>query len=487
MSEPDTQWLVDLFEEHGTSLHRLVVMLGAESESGHILRAALIGLSRRAHRLVDPLERVEFLAEEVVHDARSIRGPLGALDLPELHDGRQQDIQIAIASMPTRLGEVLVVSHYLSLFGPELAGVMRMTVRSSNNRLEEALDRLRLDVEASGTVSSCATNDSLSQEVTAALRASARLVQPPGTETLEAELRSLNNSSSRGVALKVFLPLLAAAVGMGFWVAVATTPDAVVEAIPAATPTAAPMASASRSLPAQVRSVPVYYVGKKNMLLYRELRDLAATGNLLQSALEALFVVPPQDPDYSSLWDNARLLEVELIGHELTLNMSSASFENLTTPALAQAAVDQMVYTASELLGDPELRLVFLSDGLSPDMPLTSTDGFARRGLDPMPALWLTTPQNKMQLTTDQVVILGLVKPGATAPIVTIANDGGGVNEIVSSTTAQTATEANSAGWRAWSVSVALAPGSYVVTATTEVEGNAGSRTISENKSVTVS
>lgn len=61
MSDSDTQWLVDLYEEHGTSLHRLVVLLGAESESGHILRAALVGLSRRAHRLVDPVERVDSL------------------------------------------------------------------------------------------------------------------------------------------------------------------------------------------------------------------------------------------------------------------------------------------------------------------------------------------------------------------------------------------------------------------------------------------
>lgn len=486
MNEPDAQWLVDLFEEHGTSLHRLVVMLGAESESGHILRAALIGLSRRAHRLVDPLERVEFLAEEVIHDARSTRGPLGALDLPELHEGRQQDIQEAIMAMPVRLGEVLVISHYLSLFGPELAGVMRMTVRSSNNRLEEALNRLRLDLEESGMVSSSAANDSLSQEVTAALRASARLVQPPGTETLEAELRGLHNTSRRGVALKVFLPLLAAAVGLGFWVAMTTTPNAIVEAVPSVTSTAAPTVSASRSLPAQVRSVPVYYVGKKDKLLYRELRDLAATGDLVRSAIEALFAVPPQDPDYTSLWDNARLIDVDLIGHELTLNMSPASFQGLTTPALAQAAVDQMVYTASELLGDPELRVVFLSNGLSPGIPLLNEDGFARRGLNPMPALWVTAPQNKSQLTNEQVVILGLVKPGATAPLVTIVEDGGAANRTISSTTAQTATDANSDGWRAWSVSVALPPGAYVVTATTQVESGTGMRTILENKSITV-
>lgn len=485
MSESETQWLVDLYEEHGTSLHRLVVMLGAESESGHILRAALIGLSRRAHRLVDPLERVEFLAEEVVHDARSTRGPLGSLALPELIDARQQRIQAAITAMPVRLGEVLVISHYLSIFGPELAGILRMTVRSSNHRLEEGLNRLRLDLSDPDPAGSSAIMDSLSAEVTSALRASARLVQPPGTETLEAELLGLNSSARSGVALKLFVPLLVGALGLGFWIAVASASPSIEEALPSSSPTAVPTASSSRSLPAQVRAVPVYYVGRTDALLYRELRDLAATGDLVRAAIEALFVVPPLDPDYESLWDNGQLLDVELIGHELRLNLSPSAFETLTTPELAQAAVDQIVYTASELLGDSELRVVFKADGRTPPELLRSDEGFGRRGLQPMPALWLSSPQNKAKLESGQLVILGTVKPEATAPLLRITDDADG--SIVSSTTAQTATDANSNGWRAWSVSVNLPPGDYSLMAVTQAQSSTGLKSISENKSITVS
>ena len=484
MSESGTQWLVDLYEEHGTSLHRLVVMLGAESESGHILRAALIGLARRAHRLVDPLERVEFLAEEVVHDARSTRGPLGSLALPELTDPRQQEIQVAITALPIRLGEVLVISHYLSIFGPELAGILRMTVRASNHRLEEALNRLRIGLREPDQANSSLTIDSLSAEVTSALRASARLVQPAGTETLEAELRSLNSSTRRGVALKVFLPLVAGALGLGFWLAAATSPGSIEEAIPSASPTAVPTASSSRSLPAQVRGVPVYYVGRKDAMLYRELRNLAATGDLVRAAIDALFVVPALDPDYESLWVNGRLIDVELIGHELRLNLSASAFEKLKTPELAQAAVDQMVYTASELLGDAELRVVFSSDGHEPPDLLRSDEGFGRRGLRPMPALWLSTPQNNAQLDSGQVMILGFVKPEASAPLLSVT-DGDG--NIVHSLPAETSTELNGNGWRTWSVSVPMSPGEYSLTAITQVTTSTGLKSVSENKSVTVS
>ncbi len=483
MSESETQWLVDLYEEHGTSLHRLVVMLGAESESGHILRAALIGLARRAHRLVDPLERVEFLAEEVVHDARSTRGPLGSLALPELIDPRQQEIQSAITALPVRLGEVLVISHYLSIFGPELAGILRMTVRSSNHRLEEGLNRLRMGLGDPGPASSSVSIDALSAEVTSTLRASARLVQPPGTETLEAELRSLNGSTRNGVGLKVFVPLLAGALGLGFWLAAVTSPASVEEALPPATPTAVPTASSSRSLPAQVQAVPVYYVAKSDLSMFRELRDLAATGDLVRAAIESLFVVPPLDPDYDSLWSNGRLMDVELIGHELRLNLSPSAFEKLTTPELTRAAVDQMVYTASELLGDPELRVVFTSDGREPPALLRNTEGFGRRGLQPMPALWLSSPQNNAKVNSGQLVILGSVKPEATAPLLRITDADG---KLVHSLTAQTATDPASNGWRSWSVSVPMTPGEYSLVATTQVTTTTGLKSISENKSITV-
>ncbi len=484
MSESQNQWLVDLYEEHGTSLHRLVVMLGAESESGHILRASLIGLSRRAHRLVDPLERVEFLAEEVVHDARSVRGQSGTLHLPEVADTRQQEILTGIASLPVRVGEVLVISHYLSVYGPELAGILRMTVRSANHRLEEALDTLRRDIGDPAPGSLPGAIESLSQEVTAALRSSARLVQPAGTDTLEAELRTLNDSDRRGVSLMVFVPLLVGALALGFWLAAATTPGVVVEAAPTTVPTAAPTASSSRSLPTQVNDVPIYYVGT-DMMLFRELRDISAAGDLVRAAIEAILSVPPLDSDYDSLWGTGRLIDVEQTGHKLTLDMTGSVFEGLTTVTAVQAAVDQMVYTTSDLVGDPELRVFFKSDGGAPPALLRSVEGFGRSGLDPMPALWLSSPKNNARLVTGPLVIVGNVKPSATAPLVKITNEDG---DVVSSTTAQTATDANAEGWRVWSVTVSLAPGTYILVASTNIEGSDGLlRSAAENKKITVS
>jgi len=203
----------------------------------------------------------------------------------------------------------------------------------------------------------------------------------------------------------------------------------------------------------------------------------------VRAAIESLFVVPPLDPDYDSLWSNGRLMDVELIGHELRLNLSPSAFEKLTTPELTRAAVDQMVYTASELLGDPELRVVFTSDGREPPDLLRNSEGFGRRGLQPMPALWLSSPQNNAKVNSGQLVILGSVKPEATAPLLRITDADG---NLVHSLTAQTATDPASNGWRSWSVSVPLTPGEYSLVATTQVTTTTGLKSISENKSITV-
>lgn len=483
MADAETQWLVDLHEEHGTTLHRLAVMLGADAESEQILRDAFVGLSRRAHRLVDPQERVEFLSEEVVHDARSARGPLGSLTLPGLPDSRPQEILDAIGALPIRLGEVVVISHYLSVYGPELAGILRMTVRSANRRLEEGLHQLRQQLREPKTSGDAI--EALSQEVVTVLRASARLVEPVDSDAFAAQLRTLNGTGRRGVALTLFVPLLVGALALGFWLAAATTPDSVVQAVPSTSPTTSPTASASRSLPAHVRAVPVYYVGSHDLSLYRELRNLPATGDLVRDAIEAILELLPQDPDYDSLWASGRVNQAELTGHTLELDMSPSVYEQLTTKEEAQAAVDQIVYTASELMGDPELRVTFLSDGGPPPTLLRNADGFGRRGLEPMPALWITSPKNEDTFPAGQLLIEGTVKPDASAPVVRIVNADG---DTVSSASAQTATDANAAGWRVWSVLASLDPGTYSIEATTMMEGDDGLvRSVAENKTVTVS
>lgn len=481
-SEEAPDWLVRLYEEQGATLHRLVVLLGAEEQSGRIVRSALLALHRRSHRLLDPVERVEFLHEHVVHLARAVRPAQAAIILPDVAESRQREILGAVSTLPPRTSELVIVSHYLSVFGPELAAIMRMSVRGCNQKLEVALETLRARVGAPTPGSLPGVLESLSQEVTAALRSAARLVQAPGTETLEGELLHLTAQRGGGLRPRMVALITVVALAAGLGLAALTrptsaTPDpAMVSSVPA------PSVIAAKSLPAQVRGVPLYYVSRQDGRLYRELRDLPATTDLVSGALDAVLSLAPRDPDYESAWGPGSLNGAEMSGDTLTVDLSAEAYADLTTPVVASRARNQMVYTAAEIVGNPELRVRFLSDGGPPPADFISDTGFMREGLAPMPALWINSPKNASQLTAGQIVIIGTVKPGVGEPIVRITDIDTDV--VVAETSAQTSTGTNAEGWRVWSVSVHLTPGSYDVRAS--VTGGSPPVSSSENKSIQV-
>lgn len=481
-AEEAPDWLVRLYEEQGGTLHRLVVLLGAEQQSGRIVRSALLALHRRGHRLIDPAERVEFLHEHVVHLARAVRPTQTAITMPHVPEARQQEILSAVSSLPPRTAELVIVSHYLSVFGPELAAIMRMSVRGCNQRLEVALEELRRRVGAPAPGSLPGVLESLSQEVTAALRSAARQVQAPGTETLEGELLHLTARRSGSLRPRTVALITVVAVAAGLGLAALTRPTAAIPETATQGPSAAPTVIAAKSLPAQVRGIPLYYVGRQDGRLYRELRDLPATTDLVQGALDAVLSLAPLDPDYKSAWGPGTLNGIEIVDDVLTVDLSAEAYADLTTASLAAQARHQVVYTASEIVGIPGLRVLFLSDGGPPPVDFISQTGFTREGLGPMPALWINSPKNAAQLPAGQVVIVGTVKPGVGEPIVRITDIDTDI--VVEETSAQTSTGLNAEGWRVWSVSVPLEPGSYDVRAS--VTGGAPPTTSSENKSIQV-
>lgn len=137
--------------------------------------------------------------------------------------------------------------------------------------------------------------------------------------------------------------------------------------------------------------------------------------------------------------------------------------------------------------GRHALQVIFLSDGAAaPEVLGQPADGFQRRGLEPMPALWLSSPKNSATVPSGQLTVLGSVKQGAEAPVVTITREDG---ITVASATAQTATVADEQGWRTWSLQVSLRPGDYLVEASTTVPALDPTQPVessSESKSITV-
>lgn len=476
-------WLAQLYEEHGATLHRLVVLLGAGDQGDRIIRSALLALCRRAHRLIDPVDRVHFLEEQVVHLARAVRPALDPLILPTVEEPRHQQILTALSSMTPRAAEQLIVSHYLAVFGPDLATVMRMSVRGSNQRLEAALEEVRASVGAptSGTLPGAI--ESLSQEITAALRAAARQTTVPDAASWQEELGLIaGGNTDRRFSARTVVVLTIAAVVLGLALAVITRPEVGTSAEPSPEPDASPTVVETRAIPAIVRNIPLYYVGRDDQL-YRELRDLQSTGNLVRSSLEALMSVVPLDPDYRTVWGPGQLLSAEMDSDGLVVDLSEEAYEPLNSPVAAARARDQVVYTASELVGDPELKVWFRLAGGRPPEGFGNVEGYQRRGLDPMPAVWISSPRNQAQLTAGTNSVIGTVKPGLGEPMVRITDLE--TERVFFEAMAQTTAGENVEGWRVWTVTTSLPKGNLDITVSI-MEGDPA-KEVRENKTVTVS
>ncbi len=476
-SDDAPDWLVRIHEEHGAALHRLVVLLGAEEESGRIVRSALLALHRRGHRMIDPAERVEFLQEHAVHLARAVREPQAPLALPPVDDARQQQVLQVVSSLPPRASEILVVSHYLAVFGPELAGIMRLSVRGCNQRLEIALETLRARL-GSGKERPL---EALSQELTAALRAAARTVQAPGTDTLAAELAEVGDTQGRRIGSRLATLLLLAAVVLGLLLAALTRP-AVTPAEPDHSASARPTAEAPLSIAAVLQDVPVYYVGRADGRLFRELRDLPATGSMSEAALGALLNVAPLDPEYESAWSPGQVLSVEVDGDAVTVDLPANAYAEILTPLRALSARRQMVYTLAELLGIPDPRVFFLADGGPPPPEFRTGEGFGREGSTPLPQLWITDPQNLDQVAAGPILITGVVKPGLGDLTITVTDTAAGTQQRIAP---QVSESVNADGWRVWTARAELTPGTYDVKATVQLIEPVG--VVTENKVVEVS
>ena len=469
---------LDLYEEQRGHLYRLAILLGAGDESSAIVRLAFISLHRRIHRIIDPQERIEYLREQVVHLARAASE---GLSIPTPADGRYVALIDNLRKQDFPNGEVLVVSHFLAMFGPELSRIMRMSVHRSNQRLEAALHALALSGDGEEQM------DALSTDLAAALRSAAEQIKVPPSTSIEPALRDAESKPERGTVRAQLVAVASiVALALGAIVAVATQREPL--AAPQVTdPSVAASASPSTdvALQAVIRDAPMYFVGRSDGKLYREYRDIPSTASLVRSGVDSLITLVPRDPDYISLW-TGKVHSVKLSDGVLTVDMGADAYQNID-PERSHAAAAQMVYTMTELLGSPGLAVRFLADGGPAPAPFNDAAGFRRRGLEAMPGLWITSPNNQGAVPQGTLTIEGTVKPEFGAPTVTIKN--AQTQQVVAKSIAQTGLTKNEEGWLLWSVSLPLTEeGSYEVSASASTRGAGAGQptTVSETKMVRV-
>ncbi|HUD37431.1 MAG TPA: sigma-70 family RNA polymerase sigma factor [Streptosporangiaceae bacterium] len=151
--------VAELHRAHALTLVRLANLLLRDPQAAEdVVQDAFIGLYRALPRLKDHGEIQPYLRAAVINRARSVlRSRSRALRRAVLHeppgrsaeavvleDADRAEVMTAVARLPRRAREVLVLRYYLDLTDTEIAaalGVSRGTVSSTASRAIAALAR----------------------------------------------------------------------------------------------------------------------------------------------------------------------------------------------------------------------------------------------------------------------------------------------------------------------------------------------------------
>jgi spore germination protein GerM len=109
--------------------------------------------------------------------------------------------------------------------------------------------------------------------------------------------------------------------------------------------TSAPLETAQTS-----NKAPVYWIGRSNdnAFLYREFRDVPDQENPVTRALRVMMSQKPLDPDFFTPWQNPKKLATSISGKNvITVDVSADAFNSNVDAAMAERAIQQLVYTAT--------------------------------------------------------------------------------------------------------------------------------------------
>src|SRR6266702_3339186 len=153
------QLVDELYRGHALRLTRVALLLVGDKPSAEdVVQEAFLGLFRGLGRLSDPGRAVAYLRVSVLNGCRSVllarkRASLrAAADCPAVWSAEsavlagedRREVLAAVARLPRRQREVLVLRYFLDLTDPEIAadlGVSRGTVVSTASRALAALAR----------------------------------------------------------------------------------------------------------------------------------------------------------------------------------------------------------------------------------------------------------------------------------------------------------------------------------------------------------
>ena len=192
------------------------------------------------------------------------------------------------------------------------------------------------------------------------------------------------------------------------------TPSQVMSAQASAPTTSAPLETTQAS-----NKAPVYWIGRSNdsTFLYREFREVPEQDNPVTRALRVMMSQKPLDPDFFTPWQNPKKLATSISGKNvITVDMSTDAFNSNVDPAMAERAVQQLVYTATAAAASAglidsgqQIQVVVLVDGHTDYVAFNHVrlGSPTARSVGMVAPVWIIDPQEGTSVEDGAVKISG--------------------------------------------------------------------------------
>ena len=269
------------------------------------------------------------------------------------------------------------------------------------------------------------------------------------------------------------------------------SPSQALSALPSAPTTSAPLETSQAS-----NKAPVYWIGRSNdsTFLYREFRDVPEEDNPVTRALRVMMSQKPLDPDFFTPWQNPKKLASSISGKNvITVDLSADAFNSNVDPAMAERAVQQLVYTASAAAASAGLidagqlvQVVVLVDGHTDYVAFNHVrlGSPTSRSAGMVAPVWIIDPQEGTSLADGAIKISGRSTVSGGKLRWDILRIDGSVETQYLNGTATASAEAGQAG--VFSISANLGPGSYEVRVSQVEEGNPDQHLFVDTRGFTV-
>jgi len=236
----------------------------------------------------------------------------------------------------------------------------------------------------------------------------------------------------------------------------------------------APTTSAPLETAQAANKAPVYWIGRSNdnVFLYREFRDVPEQDNPVTLALRVMMSQKPLDPDFFTPWQNPKKLATSISGKNvITVDVSNDAFNSNVDAAMAERAIQQLVYTATAAAASTglidtgqQVQVVVLVDGHTDYVAFDHVRLGAptSRSAGMVAPVWIIDPQEGTSMADGSVKISGRsTVPGAKLrwEVLKVDADNAKTAYLTGSATAS----ADAAKYGVFTLSVNLGAGRYEV------------------------